>query len=443
MSVDDFARDIEGLMADSRLIDLCEMPRTGDEVLDVISLSENQHSDLLSWMLDPREGHGQGDGILRDLLVYASATFSGGESKLRDDSDTAQFFEKWPASRIRTTSFGSAFTARELGMRAKERVDIFVIDVQNKLILLIENKSGTQHKKDQLDSYMEKFNSLRISNVHLNDYSIAYIALDRDFDGDRTALTPVPETWLHLGYDWLKTSAARALMHVERGNAAARLVVSYCNRQTDWENPLEAKSLKIAADLHQSYPLAIKHLLEFSRGRTERNWLVNGSATDSHLLFVLQNKSAITLLKETQGMAAVSAAILGKFSSLPRGNVIYKRAWLNMCPTGWEKFEGEGWWPVFFNVFFAEKTRSQYNLTLCWDSRYARTHSEAEQLRHLLEKVEADFCKHSRSLWRNVMLGKNLILDDLLKTLGDYDVKLEKSLQSLETVDLPGELVTK
>lgn len=52
---------------------LCELQRTGDEVLDVISLSENQHSDILAWFLDAKEGHGQGGEILRDLLISASA----------------------------------------------------------------------------------------------------------------------------------------------------------------------------------------------------------------------------------------------------------------------------------------------------------------------------------------------------------------------------------
>lgn len=50
--------------------------------LDVISLSENQHSDILAWMLDAREGHGQGGEILRDLLVSASTRAASGESGL-------------------------------------------------------------------------------------------------------------------------------------------------------------------------------------------------------------------------------------------------------------------------------------------------------------------------------------------------------------------------
>lgn len=79
-------------MADHRLVELCELQRIGDEVLDVISLTENQHSDILAWMLDAREGHGQGDEILRDLLVSASTRAANGDSGLDGRGLTARFF---------------------------------------------------------------------------------------------------------------------------------------------------------------------------------------------------------------------------------------------------------------------------------------------------------------------------------------------------------------
>lgn len=82
MAMTDLERALEGLMGDPRLVELCELQRTGDEVLDVISLSENQHSDILAWMLDAKEGHGQGDEILRDLLISASVVVSGVDSGL-------------------------------------------------------------------------------------------------------------------------------------------------------------------------------------------------------------------------------------------------------------------------------------------------------------------------------------------------------------------------
>lgn len=415
-------------MADPRLVEMCELQRTGDEVLDVISLSENQHSDILAWMLDAKEGHGQGDEILRDLLISASTLAASGDSGLDGRGTTARFFAAWPPSRLRTTSLGAAFTARELGMSASERVDLFVIDAQNKFVLLVENKAGARHRQKQLDQYRESFNEAVARNVRLRDYDQVYIALDREFDGEDVASRPSSSSWLHLGYDWLKTSATRALMHVGRGNAAARLVVSYCNRQTDWENPNNEKCLRLASDLHQSYPDAVKHLISSSRGRVEREWLTNTRESESYFLFLLQNKSGVALLKETQGMASVKAAILARLPALPRESVEHKRVRLDMCPTGWEQFEGDDWWPVFLNVRYADNTRSKFTLALCWNARNARTLGEAEDLRRRLTSVEPRFGKHSDSRWRRVMVESGLGLPDLLRRMAEFDGRLSKAL---------------
>jgi hypothetical protein len=423
----EFEYSLQQLMADPRLVELCERQRTGDEVLDVISLSENQHSDILAWMLDAREGHGQGDEILRDLLMSASTRVAEGYSGLDGRGTTSRFFTAWPQSRIRTSTFGAAFTARELGMKASERVDLFVIDAQNKFILLIENKAGAAHSRAQLDQYRASFTQAVDGNPRLRDYDQVFIALDRELDIEETAPRPSESSWLHLGYDWLKTSAMRALMHVARGNSAARLVVSYCNRQTDWENPDDGKCLALAADLHQSYPDAVKYLTGYSQGRLEREWLTR-RAEESYLLFLLQNKRAVSMLKDLDGMASVKAAILSHLPSLPRDNVEHKRARLDMCPSGWERFEREGWWPVFMNVRYADIAKSKFNLALCWNGKNARTDAEAEDLRRRLTTVDSKFGRHEDSRWRRVVLDTSLSMSDLLGRLAQVDGVLAKAL---------------
>jgi len=419
---------LEALMADARLVELCELQRTGDEVLDVIDLSENQHSDVLAWMLDSKEGHGQGDEILRDLLVSASTLAATSVGGLDRRGTTAKFFAAWPPSRIRTSGFGATFIARELGMNKSQRVDLFVIDAHNKFVLLIENKAGAMHREDQLDRYRDSFKSAVVDNPRLRDFDQVFIALDREFDEEDAGLRPASSSWLHLGYGWLKTSAMRALMHVARGNAAARLVVSYCNRQTDWEDPNTAKCVNLAADLHQAHPLAAKQLVGFSQGRVEREWLTNPKQPESYSLFVLQNKGAVALLKETQGMAAIKAAIASRLPSLPVENIEHKKAWLDMCPTGWERFAGDDWWPVFLNIRYAAESRAKYRLALCWNANSAKSMSEAEELRQRLKAVEPKFAKHMDSRWRRVELANSIELPALLDRLVTLDSRLAQEL---------------
>lgn len=414
-------------MADTRLVELCELQRTSDEVLDVISLSENQHSDILAWMLDSKEGHGQGDEILRDLLISASTIATAGGSGLYRNSSTFRFFAAWPPSRIRTTSFGSAFTARELGMNASERVDLFIIDAQNRFILLIENKAGATHSEEQLDKYKDSFKEAVSKNSRLKEYEHVFIALDRELDSENLTDKPSSNQWLHLGYEWLKISATRALMHVERGNTAAQLVVSYCNRQTDWESPDEEKCLALAADLHRSYPEPVKHLISLSRRRLEIEWLTQ-KKEESCLLFLLQNKGAVAILKETQGMATVRSAILTRLHLLPKKNVWQKRVQLDLCPSGWEEFRGDDFWPIFLNIRYSDNNKSKYSILLIWNANSAKNKIEAESLRQRLVTVESKFGSHQDSRRRRVLVANSLTLPELLEKLAELDDRLSKAL---------------
>lgn len=429
MATDEFMQSLEELMADQRLVELCELQRTGDEVLDVVSLNENQHSDILAWMLDAREGHGQGDEILRDLLVCASTTAASPACSLDGKFKTAKFFKAWPPSRIRTTSFGAAFTARELGIERAERVDLFVIDAQNRFILIIENKAGTSHRDAQLDLYRESFGRLVADNPRLREYDHAFIALDRAFDIDAEEERPSSKNWLHLGYDWLETSATRALMHVRRGNAAAKLVVSYCNRQTSWEDPEGAKATDIAVALHQDYPDAVRQLIEFFGVRLEREWL-RSKQDDAVLLFLLQNKSVVSLLRETRGMATVRAAIAAKLPTIPKDNVAHKRAWLNLCPRGWEAYRGDDWWPVYLEVRTVDEAKSKYTLALCWNANYAQTANVASELRARLALVDPRFDKYGESRWRRTVMVRAVSLPDLVKAVVEVERRLVEALSA-------------
>ena len=419
---------LEQLMSDNRLVELCELQRVTDEILDVISLVENQHSDVLAWILDPKEGHGQGDEILRDLLVAASMAAALEDCPLHGNGATAKFFKAWPPSRLRTVSFGSAFTARELGLKAAERVDLFVIDATNKFVLVIENKAGAVHNEQQLKLYRDNFIELRKGNRRLQKYEFALIALDRDYTADTADSLPAANQWLHLGYDWLKVSATRAMMHVARGNASARLVASYCQQQTDWTDKTEARCLELAAELHQAYPAEISALLGSSGVRAEREWLTNGKAQESQLLFLLQNKSTVLWLKETQGMATLKAAIRSKLPQFPSERVWYTRARLEVCPTGWAQFEANTWWPVYFSVRYANATKTKYNVALCWDADCARSESEAALLRGLLTQVHGGFATHQESRSRRVSVGDDLTVGDVIDRVSAWDTKLQSVL---------------
>ena len=419
---------IELFLADDKLSELCEILKTGDDILDVISLNETQHSDVLAWLFDPREGHGQGDQILGDLLLAAQRTASQ-DSGLDGRGRTSRFFEQWPPSRIRTTSFGTAFTARELGMMAAERVDLFVVDPTNKFVLLIENKAGDAHTSEQLDGYRDAWLNTVARYPHLQDFSSVFIALDREFGAEDWSDRPSNGHWLHLGYDWLRASADRALRHVERGNAGARLVVSYCNRQTDWESPASRRAVELAAEFHERHGAAVKELLGSSLVRLEKKWIQNRS--NARMMFMLQNKSVMSLLRDTRGMASITEMLARKMQVLHRDSIAHGRTWLNICPPGWEKYEGEYWWPVYINISYADKSKSKYNIDIILDKDFASSEEEGEDLRARLEKVDERFSKHRTTYRRRVVLEKSVVASDLASKLDGWFKILSKAAQDI------------
>jgi hypothetical protein len=98
--------DLHNFITDHHLLDLIERVKISDDVLDVVKLTETQHSSMLAWCLNPNEGHGQGDAVLKDFLIAAYS--AGADANRFANKD---FFEKWTPGRIRTASFGSAFIA--------------------------------------------------------------------------------------------------------------------------------------------------------------------------------------------------------------------------------------------------------------------------------------------------------------------------------------------
>ncbi|MBV4507520.1 PD-(D/E)XK nuclease family protein [Pseudomonas sp. BW13M1] len=418
---------LELFFRDPKLTELCDVLRTGEDILDVISLSENQHSDLLAWLLDPREGHGQGDMVIRDLLLGAQETAENAWPWLDGRSTTAKFFEDWPPSRIRTANFGSVFIARELGMSAADRVDLFVIDPVNNFVLLIENKSQATHTSEQLERYRSSWNNLVARTPHLKDYRNVFIALDREYDAEGFGRRPYQGFWLYLGYGWLKGAANRALLQFERGNEAARMVVSYCNRQTDWQSPAFTKALTIVTALQEEHGASIRHLLDMSAGRIERYWLE--SRCSAEIMFMLQNKSILSLLRETRGMAAVKEILVARVDAVQRDKIRVGRTNLWLCPSGAARFIADDCWPVFLEIKCVDAGRSKYSAALVFETEYIALATEIE-LRERLQRFDEKFSTHSHCGRRKVILDTELSIAELVAKVASVSEQLRDALHA-------------
>jgi len=121
--------------------------------LDYQSLREGNYRDFLAWILNPREGHGLGDFFIRRLLqgVASSDTY---QERLHELADTG----KRPTQvELEQMSFASMHVIAELQVAptkdSKSRIDLFLVDPQNELLIVIERKDGAKISQNQLDNY--------------------------------------------------------------------------------------------------------------------------------------------------------------------------------------------------------------------------------------------------------------------------------------------------
>ncbi|ADV28441.1 hypothetical protein Psesu_2609 [Pseudoxanthomonas suwonensis 11-1] len=419
-------RDFERLMADPRLAELNELQRGASDAFDLIELSENQNSNILAWLFDSREGHGQGDEILRDLLLYASKramTIEPTKSRWlgQTQPSTRRFFERWTPSRIRTTSFCGAFAVREFGFDRQGRSDLAIIDEHNQLIVVIENKTKTKHTEAQLNRYQKAFEDAIEKNRRLSKFVIAFIAMSEDFDYDEEGKQPCADTWLHVGYGWLKASADRAVRQVERGNASAQLVASYCTERTQWEDPLDRKRTLIAAALLRDYPEAIRELHRFVGPRMTAAWFEHEEQPSSAMLFILQNRGTAKLLSELERPEAIAIQIMALLELESDDGVESRRSGISIRAPHVEHLSRDNWWVSYFNIEHSrapDETTNEvrYRVTLVLKPEKFHNKTDAAHFRAKYAMINSAFGSNSDRT-RTVQLGDGLTQSEALDLL--------------------------
>lgn len=430
------ADDFYSFLSDPELIELIEQAKVSDDILDVITLGENQHSDMLAWCLTPGEGHGQGDSVIKDFL---EAAYHVSESAIYDNK---KFFRKWTPGRIRVSSFGSAFVTREFAIKVADpdsegkrpgRLDLFLVDPQNKLLIAIENKVGAQLTEDQLARYQTAVNREIGGRPIFKDYEFAYVVLDRQLDWySEEALEQLGKRWILLDYTWLEASARRARLHVARNNQAAQLLVSYCQKQTDWESPSEARLSELAGDIAEKHPVVIRALRDL-RGYGVPKW--TPKTLEGHsgelTLFRAQHLRLCSLLLRSQGIASLQSKIR-RALALDDEQLEHGRTWLEFATTEMGNLTAdEKVWALSINIFRPPKgddEKPRYTLRVMWRrASLDAACGDEKDVRGRLEEVLPELKRFGSATVRRMVTDREL---DAAQTLGRA-VELAEELSAL------------
>lgn len=80
-------------------------------------------------------------------------------------------------------------------------------------------------------------------NACFHGYKFLFVAIDKWFNPSAdNAFVSQANRWVFMNYQWLDKAAYRARLQSENHHAAVQLLLSYCQKQTDWQSPVEQKS---------------------------------------------------------------------------------------------------------------------------------------------------------------------------------------------------------
>lgn len=431
--------DLTNFLCDPHLIDLIERVKISDDVLDVVSLTETQHSSMLAWCVNPNEGHGQGDAVLKDFLT--AAYVAGAET---NRFANREFFEKWTPGQIRTASFGSAFIACEFSLQADEsnkrkRLDLFIIDPGNKLVITIENKYGASLTDEQLSAYYERVSEQIARRPIFRDdkYNFLYVVVDRDLDDyDEEHLKGLGNKWALLDYTWLKSAAKRARLHVERNNQSAQLLMAYCQHQTGWQSSNDEHISELAAELATQHEVVVDHMRQYWNFKPT-DWTPTSfrGAEGELLIFIQQQRQLCDHLLLARGIGAVRVGLRKVLPEADQQYIEFGRTRINFATRNMVSLiqSTDGYWPVYLNIYrdkSASDDGSKFTLRLIWSPAHFDDPSwNSDNLRELFANRFAGLKQFAGRSIRRLTLGEKLGAKAVVKLAGELAAEIDRLIE--------------
>ncbi|APS29630.1 hypothetical protein RC86_13560 [Pectobacterium brasiliense] len=426
-------QEFYNFLMDDRLLELREKLRTSDNILDVINLTENQNSSMLAWCLNPNEGHCQGDAVIKDFLT---AAYQAGYET--NKSANKKFFAKWTPGRIHSTSFGSAFMTREFSISdsigSKRRLDLFLIDTANKFIVTIENKVRASLSCAQLDDYYEAVNKAFSRKPLFKGYDFAYIVMDKKLETySKEKQAELGDKWALLSYQWLEQAARRARLQLQNNNAAAQLLMAYCQKQAQWQDPNAKHISELSAQLAAQHESVIERLSQLKKLQPT-DWKpthlegVEGEA----LLFIQQNDQLCDQLIQAKGISGILVTLRKSFPQLTEDHLEIGRTWLHVTTPAILalKQPDNGYWPIYVSAVRENGPNSPFTLSLFYyEDSLSEELCDVPALHQLLSSHYPDLEKKHRQQWKIVAqkegISTHTIAEEVMKFLQDVGKLLE------------------
>lgn len=153
-------KDLKDFLMDIEILDQLELRSSEFNVFQTLGVvnAEIRHSNVMAWLLSPRENHDMGDYILKKLIQTISYQYydEGNEDKI-------------DPLKIALIDYDDFEVRREW-----KNIDILLVSKQNKYVVAMENKVWSKESKHQLKKYEsivnEEFKEYKKLFIYLTPY---------------------------------------------------------------------------------------------------------------------------------------------------------------------------------------------------------------------------------------------------------------------------------
>lgn len=339
-------------LSDPTLARAVELVRRVDDVFDLISPRENQHSCILQWLFDPREGHGQGEAIFKDFLNAAY--------EVNFDATSSQtLFKTWNPGRIAVNGFQSLIVVRERAILGAGRQDLLIVDPAHKFVILVENKTGSRWTPGQLTGYRKALEALTKVGQPYQGFKTGFVLLDKfkDESSEDIRLNAASAKkdkeilqWCHINYTWLEKAARRAEARATRnGDVGHQLVISYCRRQAEYESEDEKALDGMLASINQAHREVVQAIT--TARKLHRPTQAQLKLKDIQSLIWVwshQNRDLATMLEHQKPLAFLAAGLSKTFGNCIDQEV--RKKVMYVIDKSWDAFRSGDYWPLIVKV---------------------------------------------------------------------------------------------
>lgn len=235
---------LEEFLLDIDILDKLKVHLNQFNIFDILKISKTEirHSNVLSWLLNPKENHGLDDVFLRKFLQDCIKT-----SILNNNICTLDLMN------VSLMDYSDIIVNREWN-----NIDILIVSKNNKTVICIENKTFSKESKHQLKKY------LNTVNRYYPDYNKIFVFLTPD--GNDASDT---DNWISFNYNQIVSILEQSIeLKKDYINVITLAFLQQYIQIIRRELLMDEELISICTDIYKKHKKALDLIFEYKEDST-------------------------------------------------------------------------------------------------------------------------------------------------------------------------------